>query len=102
MRRRGVQRLEVEGWGDGVIVLESMQIRCPPKNGRAAFSDFSTLRPVFKKARFQAMCLLDPVGSFSQKSVLVWTAPKTTQNNGPYLYGISNMGEVRCLHRARR
>ena len=48
---------DVAGWGDRVIVLESMQIRRPHENGRAVFSDFSTLRPVFKKVRFQ-----DPYG----------------------------------------
>ena len=41
------QRQEVEGWDDGVIVSERMQIRRPHKNGRAAFSDFSTQRPFF-------------------------------------------------------
>ena len=58
MRRCGAQRsrLEVEGWGDGIIVSESMQIRHAHENGRAAFSDFSTLRPVFKKVRFHAPC----------------------------------------------
>ena len=30
-----------------------MRIRRPHENRRAAFSDFSTLRPVFKKVRFQ-------------------------------------------------
>ena len=48
---------DVEGRGDDVIILESMQIRRPHENGRAAFSDFSTLRPVFKK-----VCLQDPCG----------------------------------------
>ena len=50
------RRQEVEGWGNGVIVLESMRIRCPHENERAAFSDFSTLRPVFKKVHFQDPC----------------------------------------------
>ena len=49
-------------WGDGVIVLESMRIRRPHENGRAAFSDFSTLRPIFKKVRFQALRFQDPYG----------------------------------------
>ena len=44
---------DVEGRGDDIIILESMQIRRPHENGRAAFSDFSTLRPVFKKVRVQ-------------------------------------------------
>ena len=46
----------VSRWGDGVIVLESMLIRCPHENGRAVFSDFSTLRPGFKKVLFQDLC----------------------------------------------
>ena len=46
------RRQEVEGWDNGVIVLESMRIGCPYKSGRPAFSDFSTLRPVFKKSAF--------------------------------------------------
>ena len=41
------RRQEVEVWGDGVIVSESMLIHHPHENGRAAFLDFSTLRPVF-------------------------------------------------------
>ena len=28
--------------------MERIQFRRPPENGRAAFSDFSTLRPVFR------------------------------------------------------
>ena len=56
------QRQEVEGWGNGVIVSESMQIRRPHENGRAAFSDFSTLRPGFKKVCFQALHFQDPCG----------------------------------------
>ena len=47
------QRQEVEGWGDGVIVLESMPIRRPHENWRAAFSDFSTLIPFSKKCVFR-------------------------------------------------
>ena len=37
-----------------------MRIRHPHENGRAAFSDFSTLRPVFKEVRFQALLFQDP------------------------------------------
>ena len=40
----------------GVFVLESMQIRRSDGNGRAAFLDFYTLRPVFNKVRFQDPC----------------------------------------------
>ena len=47
------RRLEVKGWGDGVIVLESMRIHCPHGYGRAAFPDFSTLRPFSKKCIFR-------------------------------------------------
>ena len=32
------QRQEVEGWGYGDIVLESMRIHCPHEKGRAVFS----------------------------------------------------------------
>ena len=39
---------DVTWWGDG-----SMPIRCPDENGRAAFSDFSTLKALFKKVCFQ-------------------------------------------------
>ena len=35
------QLQEVEEWGDGVIVLESMWIRCLHENERATFSDYS-------------------------------------------------------------
>ena len=50
------QRLEVEGWGDGVTVSERMRIHRPLEDGSAAFSDFSTLRPVFKKVRCHDLC----------------------------------------------
>ena len=60
------QRLAVEGWGDGVIVSESMQICRPHENGRAAFLDFSTLTPVFKKVPFQALRFQDPCGRTAQ------------------------------------
>ena len=39
-----------------------MRIRHPHENGRAAFLDFSTLRPVFKKVRFQGLCFQDLCG----------------------------------------
>ena len=77
------RRQEVEGWGDGVIVSESMQIHCPHENGRA--SNFSTLRPVVKKVCFQ-----DPCGRSAKtmqymcvfvKSVLVWMAPDKMNEN---------------------
>ena len=42
-------RLEVEGWGDGVIILGSLRIRRPHENGKAVFSDFPT--------RFQKGCV---------------------------------------------
>ena len=58
-----LQGSEVEwGWGDKVIVLESMRIHCPDEYVRTAFWDFSTLRPVFKKVRFQALRFQDPCG----------------------------------------
>ena len=68
--------MEVEGWGDGVIVLESMQIRCPHENGRAAFLDFSTLskKCVFRRCVFRIRVDGRPkrcnTRAFSQKSVL--------------------------------
>ena len=52
MRLRGVQRSKPEGWGDGIIDTQRMRIRRPHENSKAAFSDFSTLRPGFKKVRF--------------------------------------------------
>ena len=56
------QSQEIQGWGDGVIVLESMWIHCPHENRRAVFSGFSTLRPVFKKVCFQALRFQNPCG----------------------------------------
>ena len=54
------RRLEVEGCGNGIINTENMWIRCPYENATAAFSDFSTLRPGFKKVHFQVLHLQDP------------------------------------------
>ena len=51
------RRLEVEGWGDGVIDTQSMRIHRPHENTRAVFSDFPPLRPGFK-----TVCLQDPCG----------------------------------------
>ena len=94
MRRHGVQRSEA--WGRGVgrwrhrHHLESMQIHRPHENGKAAFSDFSTLRPVFKKCIFWHCVYKIRMDGwpkqcntcvFSQKSVFVWTAPHTQQNS---------------------
>ena len=56
---------DVEGRGHDVIILESMQICRPHKNRRAAFLDFSTLRLVFKKVRFQ-----DPWGRSVQNDAI--------------------------------
>ena len=60
MRRRWVQRSEARGRGVGRWrhrYSKSMQIRRPHENGRAAFSFFIffTLRPIFKKVRFQVL-----------------------------------------------
>ena len=44
------------------LFSENMWICCPRENARAAFSDFSTLRPGFKKVRFQALRFQDPCG----------------------------------------
>ena len=48
------------GWGDGIIVSDTMRICRPHENARAVFSDFSTLRPVFKKVSFQALRFHNP------------------------------------------
>ena len=69
-------RQEVEGWGDGVIVSESMQIRCPHENGRAVFLDFSTLRPVFKKVCFQALRFQDPCGRSAKTTQYMYVFTK--------------------------
>ena len=54
----------VKGWddgdGDGNGVRPSMWIHRPHENARAAFLDFSTLRPGFKKVHFQALRFQDP------------------------------------------
>ena len=89
----------VEGWSDGIIVLESMRIRHPHENGRAAFLDFFTLTPVFKRLRFQALHFQDPCGSLAKMMQYIsflkraflcgWplstnkkkTKPSTTQDN---------------------
>ena len=42
--------------------LHQKQIRRPHDKRRAAFSEFSTLRPVLKKMRFQVMRFQDPCG----------------------------------------
>ena len=47
------RRLEVEGWGDGVIILESMQIRHPRENGRLRFRIFPPWDPFSKKCVFK-------------------------------------------------
>ena len=67
------------GWGDAVIILESMQIRHPHENGRAVFFHPET--------RFQKSVLSGSVWTVgqndairvrfhkkTQKSVFVWTA----------------------------
>ena len=56
------RRLEVKGWGDGVIVLESMRICRPHENRRAVILDFSMLRPIFIKGRFQVLRFQDLCG----------------------------------------
>ena len=68
------------------LFLESMQIRCPHENGRATFLDYSTLRPTFKKVRFQALrfqdlCVLSAktmqyMCIFAKEHFFVWTASK--------------------------
>ena len=72
------RRLEVEGWGDGIIHMQSVQIRCPKENARAVFSIFSIQWPGFQK-----VCLPDPCGpkrcktcAFIHISISMWMAPK--------------------------
>ena len=45
-------RIEVEGWGDGIIDTQRMWIRCPRENPRVPFQNVFTLRPGFKKSAF--------------------------------------------------
>ena len=77
MRRGGVLRLKrSRGGGDGIIVLESMRIRCPHENARAAFLDFSTLTHSFQNVRFQALSLQVPWVSMIIRKVR--DQPRTT------------------------
>ena len=80
------RRQEVKGWGDGVIVLESMQIHCPHENWRAAFADFSTLRPIFKKVRFQALRFQDPCGWSAKTMQYIFFFRKRAVSSGRPLY----------------
>ena len=41
------QRLEVKGWGDGIIDTQSMQIHCPHENATEFFTE----------TRFQKKCV---------------------------------------------
>ena len=76
-------RLEVEWWDDGVI--QSMQIRRPHENTGAAFLDFSTLTPGFKKVRLQTLCLQDPWGRSAKtmQNMCVYTH-KSFHVDGPW------------------
>ena len=73
---------DIARWGDGVNVLESMRIRHPHGNGRAAFSDFSTLRPVFKKVRFQALRFRDSYGRSAKMMQYVCVFEKKRRLDG--------------------
>ena len=61
---------------DGVIVSESMRIRHPHENTRAAFSDSSPWNPVSKKCVYRILVDDWPkrckTCAFTQKSVSVW------------------------------
>ena len=70
----------VEGWGDGIIVLESMRIRHPHENGRAAFFGFFHPDTCFQKTAFSGTAFSgsmwivgqnDAIHTFSQKSIFV-------------------------------
>ena len=82
MRRRGLtgRRMEVEGWGDGIIDMKSMQIHCPHENARAAFSDFSTRKLGFRHCIYRIHVDNRPkrykTFTFTHKSVSMWMAPE--------------------------
>ena len=74
-RLRG-RRLEVEGRGDGVIDMQSMQIRRPHESARAAFS---------KETRFQKSAFAGSTWTIGQidakhKSVSMWTDPDRSED----------------------
>ena len=89
MRHRGVQRSEARG--RGVIVSESMQIRCSHETGRAAFFGFLHPETCFQiKCAFRCCIFRICVDgqpkqcntyAFSQKSVFMWTAPNKTSKS---------------------
>ena len=64
------RRQEVEGWGHGAIVLESMRIRCSHEKGRAVFLDFFTLRPIFKKCAFSGAAFSGSVWTVGQNDAI--------------------------------
>ena len=69
MRRRRVKRSKARGQGVGrrrhryTMYANSLSTR----ERMAAFLDFSTLRPGFKKVCLQALCLQDPRGRSAKK-----------------------------------
>ena len=74
-RLRG-RRLEVEGRGDGVIDMQSMQIRRPHESARAAFS---------KETGFQKSAFAGSMWTIGQidakhKSVSMWTDPDRSED----------------------
>ena len=80
------RRLEVVGWGNGVIVLESMQIAVHMKTWGLHFWIFPPWDPVSKKCIFRCCIFKIRVDdrpkqcktcAFPQKSVSVWMASKT-------------------------
>ena len=87
MRRCGGKRSKVRGrWGDGVIDPQRMRNRCPNENTTAAFWDFSTLRPGFKKVLLQALRFQDPFGRSAKmmQNMCVYTQ-KRFHVDGPLL-----------------
>ena len=83
------RRLEVEGWGDGVIDTQSMRIGFPNENTRAVFTIFSPLDQVLQDPFGQSAKTMQDM--FSQKSVFMWMAPESSS----CLEVISSCGSIK-------
>ena len=66
-----------EGWGDGVIDTQSMQIRCLNYNARTAFSQFFHAKTTFQKRSIWMINQNYAKRAFTQKSVPTWMAPNS-------------------------
>ena len=77
-----------------------MQIRCPRENARAVFSDFSTLRPGFKKVHLQGLCLQDPCGRLAKtmQNMCIYTQ-KRFHVDGPLIYQTCGLVVVQMIYR---